>query len=92
VQLGERPAGELPALEAACLPAYVEGLAAEGVVVDLDLVRRAHALMMLLFAGLSAVPVELLDGPPTDDRVRIARERAGAARFMLDLADATAPV
>ena len=48
--------------------------------------------MMLLFAGLSAVPVELLDGPPTDDRVRIARERAGAARFMLDLADATAPV
>jgi hypothetical protein len=92
VQLGERAADELPALEAACLPAYVEGLAAEGVEVDLDVVRRAHALMMLLFAGLSAVPVELLDGPPTDDRVRIARERAGAARFMLDLADATAPV
>jgi hypothetical protein len=92
VQLGERPASELPALEAACLPAYVDGLRAEGVDVDLDLVRRAHALMMLLFAGLSTVPVELLDGPPTDDRVRIARERAGAARFMLDLADATAPV
>jgi hypothetical protein len=92
VQMGERPASELPALEAACLPAYVDGLRAEGVDVDLDLVRRAHALMMLLFTGLSALPVELLDGPPTDDRVRIARERAGAARFMLDLADATAPV
>ena len=92
VQLGERRADELPALEGACLPSYVEGLGAEGVDVDLDQVRRAHALMMLLFAGFSAVPFELLDGPPTDEKLRIARERAGAARFMLDLADTTAPV
>ncbi len=92
VQLGERPASELPTLESACLPAYVDGLRAEGVDVDLDLVRRAHALMMLLFTGLSALPVELLDGPPSEEKLRIARERAGAARFMLDLADATAPV
>ncbi len=92
VQLGERAAGELPALEEACLPAYVEGLAAEGVEIDLDVVRRAHALMMLLFTGLSAIPFELLEGAPTEEKVRVARERAAAARFMLDLADTTAPV
>lgn len=92
VQMGERAASELPALEAACLPAYVEGLAVEGVAVDLEVVRRAHALLMLLFTGLSAIPFELLDGQPTDEKVRVARERAAAARFMLDLADATATV
>ncbi len=89
VQMGERAASELPALEAACLPAYVEGLAVEGVTVDLDVVRRAHALLMLLFTGLSAIPFELLDGQPTEEKVRVARERAAAARFMLDLAAAT---
>ena len=30
VQIGRRPAATLPELEAACLPAYVEGLRAEG--------------------------------------------------------------
>src|SRR4051794_6026266 len=91
VQPGERPAGDLPAMEEACLTAYVEGLHAEGEAVDLDVVRRAHALMMLLHSGLSAVPFELLEGDPTAEKVRVARERAGLARFTLDLADATAP-
>jgi len=54
-------------------------------------VRRAHALMMLLFAGLSSVPFELMEGQPSAEKVRICRERAAAARFMLDLAAATAP-
>jgi len=56
VQLGERSADCLPALEARCLPAYVDGLCAEGLDVDLGVVRRAHALQMLLFSGLSALP------------------------------------
>jgi len=91
VQLGERPAAELPALEAACLPAYVEGLRAEGADVGLDVVRRSHALLMLLFSGLSAVPFELMEGEPTAEKFRVSRERAAAARFMLDLAAETAP-
>lgn len=92
VQTGERPAEELPALEAACLPAYVDGLRAEGVEVDLDVVRRAHALLLLLFAGLSSFPLELLEGPPTEDGLRVARAKAGLARFALDLAEATARI
>ncbi len=90
VQLGERPAACLPELEARCLPAYVEGLRAEGCQAGLDVVQRAHALQMLLFSGLSAIPFEHLGKPPTTELHRIADERAQAARFMLDLVAATA--
>jgi Ser/Thr protein kinase RdoA (MazF antagonist) len=90
VQMGERPADELPELEAACLAAYAEGLRAEGTEVPVHTVARAHALLALLFTGLSAVPFEHLGEPVTDELLRVARERAAAARFLLDLVDATA--
>ena len=90
VQMGERPANELADLEHACLPAYIEGLRAEGRIVDEELIRRAHALVMLLFSGYSAVPFEHLDRRPTGELHRIAMERAQSARFILDLVDATA--
>ena len=90
VQMGERPAAELPGLEAACLPAYVEGLRAEGTEVPLATVGRAHALLALLFSGLSAIPFEHLGEPVTDELMRVARERAAAAGFLLDLVDSTA--
>ena len=89
VQTGERPAACLPSLEQACVPAYVTGLADEGVVMSEDVVRRAHALEMLLFSGLSAVPFEHLDGPLTPGVTDLAAQRAHAARFVLDLVDAT---
>jgi hypothetical protein len=89
VQTGERPADELAELEAACAPAYVEGLREEGADVPLDIVQRAHALQSLLFAGLSAVPLENLGAPPTPELHRIAAERAQLATFLLDLVDST---
>lgn len=89
VQTGDRPASDLSVLEPECLAAYVEGLAAEGFAADLDTVRRAHALHMLLFSGLSSPPLERLDGPPTDELRRWTAERAAAARFMVDLVHAT---
>jgi hypothetical protein len=90
VQLGRRPASCLWPVERACTPAYVDGLWDEGCRVEAGVVRRAHALLMLIFSGLSAIPVEHLDAEPTPDLHRIAAERAAAARFMLDLVDATA--
>ena len=90
VQTGEREASSLPALDRACLTSYHQGLHDEGVDVDVDLLRRAHALLMLEFAGLSSVPFELLEAAPTDEGLRIATERAAAARFMLDLVADTA--
>lgn len=91
VQMGERPASDLPMLEAACLPAYVRGLHDEGCDVGVDVVRRAHALLMLMFSGFSAIPFEHLEQPPTPRLVAVARERAASARFILDLVAATAP-
>jgi hypothetical protein len=90
VQIGRRPASCLWPTENACLPAYVDGLRDEGCDVDAAIIRRAHALLMLLFSGLSALPIEHLAKPPTPELERIAVERAAAARFMLDLVDATA--
>jgi len=54
--------------------------------------RRSHALVMLLFSGLSAIPFELLGGPADVEAIRVARERALAARFILDLVDGTEPL
>ena len=85
VQLGERSATCLPALEAACLPAYVRGLHDEGCDIPLEVVRRSHALSMVLFSGVSAVPFEHLGTEPTPELQRIAGERAASARFILDL-------
>ena len=90
VQLGERPAAQLADLDELCLAAYVRGLAAEGCDVPLDLVRRVHALLMLLFAGLTAVPIELLFGGQAPGDVNVIRGRAAAAEHMLDLVQATA--
>jgi aminoglycoside/choline kinase family phosphotransferase len=90
VQTGQRPARELAELEAACVPAYVDGLGEEGADVRLGVVQRAHALQAVLFAGLSAVPLEHLCAVPTPELHRIAGERAQLATFLLDLVDATA--
>jgi hypothetical protein len=89
VQVGTRPAAELPALEEACLPAYVRGLRDEGCDVSLGVVRRNHALLMLVFSGLSAVPLEVLFGLPAPGSAAVVRERALAATFMLDLLEST---
>ena len=90
VQLGERPAAALPDDERECLAAYVAGLRAEGCAADVAPVERGLALGMLLFAALPSLPFELLDDPPTLAAVEIARQRADAARFVLDLVEATA--
>jgi hypothetical protein len=90
VQVGRRSAADLPALEEACLAAYVAGLRDEGCDVAADVVRRAHALQLLVFTGYSTLPFELLDGPPTPERLALSAERAAIARFSLDLVDASA--
>src|SRR3954454_14983332 len=92
VQMGERSADELVALDRACLPAYVRGLRDEGREVPEAVVARTHALLMLLFTGLSALPLEHLDGHPTPERMRVARERAASVRFILDRVAATRPL
>ena len=90
IQTGERPSKELAGLHAACLPAYVDGLRAEGLDVDEATVARANALLMLEFFALSAIPFEALGGEITPQVHHVAGERAQAARFVLELVHATA--
>lgn len=89
VQIGKRSAETLAEVDEAIIPAYVEGLRAEGCDIAEDVVRRAHAIRSLLMTGLSTVPVDLFDRPVTDDTLRVADNRALIARYCLDALEAT---
>jgi hypothetical protein len=91
VQAGQRPVAELPALEAACLPAYAAGVHAEGGTIDPTRFRRVHATLMTVFSALPALPLEHLHDPPTPHLQRVCRARAATARFVLDPLDSTHP-
>jgi hypothetical protein len=90
IQIGRRTAADLPELDSACVAAYAAGLRDEGLDLDEEVVRRAHALQLLLFTGLSTLPFEHLAAAPTEALHRLAAERAAIARFSLDLVEATA--
>ena len=90
VQVGRRTADDLAEVEDAIVPAYVEGMRAEGDDLPLHVVRRAHALQLMIFTGLSCLPVEHLASEPTPELHRLSAQRSGIARFSLDLLDATA--
>lgn len=89
IQMGRQSTSTLQAVEEAILPSYIEGLCAEGRDVPLDVVRRAHALHLMLFTGLSTLPLEHLDTDPTPALHTLAVNRASIARFSLDLLDGT---
>lgn len=89
VQLGRRAAATLAETDAAVVPAYVEGLAAEGMLVDPKLVTRLHALQMLIFSGLSSMPFEHLDAPPSPRLASLAADRAALATYCLNMVETT---
>lgn len=100
VQIGRRAAATLADVERACVPAYVDGLHDEGCDLPLDVVRRAHALQMLIFSGFSSFMLEGLLDPssggegttgtgPDAALLEQATERARITEFVLDLVDDT---
>jgi hypothetical protein len=89
VQTGRIAASSLGWIENAILPAYAEGVWAEGVEASEDALRRAHALHFMVFTGLSTLPLEYLGDEPMPDLHAVATERAAIARFALDLLDRT---
>ena len=89
VQIGRRSPSLLAETEAAIVPAYVAGLAEEGTRVDEDTVRRSHALLLMMFTGLSALPFDEIGSTPPGALNTLARDRAELARFCLDLVDST---
>ncbi|MBZ5740411.1 phosphotransferase [Nocardioides mangrovi] len=94
VQIGRRRApelGGLAALDDHLVAAYVDGLRDEGVDLPADLVRRAHALQLFVFTGMSAFPWEHLGAPVTDELLTLAGDRAALTTYSLDLLEATEP-
>ena len=89
VQIGRQPAAALAETEAAILTSYVLGLRDEGCEIPEDVVRRAHALQVLVFSGISSLPDQHLDSRPTASLHALAAERAALARFSLDLVEST---
>jgi hypothetical protein len=92
VQVGRRTGDDLQAVEETILPAYVDGLRAEGCDVTESVVRRSHALQLMIFTGFSCLPWEHLGSELTPELRHVAEQRAAIARFSLDLLDATEPV
>jgi hypothetical protein len=88
IQLGRLDADQLPVIEEAIAPAYVAGLRAEGCPITPDVVRRAHALQLVVFTGLSTIPFEHFDRQPTAALHSLAVDRAALSRFSLDLVGA----
>lgn len=101
IQVGRQDVADLPERAAACLEAYAAGLADEGLDVPFEEVRRGHALSLMLFNGLTALPTEMLwehaareeaGGVDADFLATLdhwARQRAGIARYSLDVLAAT---
>lgn len=74
IDLGRSPASSLAHRQAVALPAYAEGLAAEGVPVGPDVLLRAHRVQAALTDAVSAVPLERLGEDPRT-LVPVVRER-----------------
>lgn len=89
VQIGKRPGDDLQERDEACLAAYVRGLREEGENLPEADVRRAHALQLQIFTGLSILPFEFLGAPPTPELLQLSQVRATIARYSLDLIEAT---
>lgn len=89
IQLGRQGVPSLETIDEAILPSYVDGLRAEGSEISLDTVRRAHALHLMLYTGLSTVPFEHLGEATTPALQQLSADRAAIARFSISLLDAT---
>jgi hypothetical protein len=81
------PVSQLPAIADVILPAYVEGLAAEGVNADLEDVRYAFAGYLLIRSGFDGFLYSLLGhGVDDADARRAFDDRVGLAGFIADYA------
>lgn len=90
VQIGRRRAEGLAELDEALVTAYVAGLRAEGCDVPESVVRRAHALCLVVMTGLSTLPFDLFERPVDEESLQMAADRAELARYALDLLERTA--
>ncbi|WP_194909295.1 phosphotransferase [Catenulispora rubra] len=80
-------ADRLPVISSIILAAHADGLAAEGHDATRDQIRGGYLSGLVLRSAFSAIPLETLAGPPTDELVAFWTERLRMTRVLLDLAD-----
>ena len=93
IQVGRQDATDLPERAEACVAAYADGLADEGLELPLEQVRRGHAVSLMLFNGLPSLPSEASAASTMDEAAfdHWTRQRAGIARYALDVLARTEP-
>ena len=79
-------ADDLRAVHEVIVDPFTEGLNADGHVATAEQVRYGYLGSMLLRSAFSALPIELLGMPPTDELAALFEQRVRLTRFMLDLA------
>ncbi len=77
---------ELPAIDAAIFPAYLDGLAAEDYKVDPAQVRAGYVGGLAARSALCAIPVEKLGQAPTAELTELFVDRLKLTRLMVDMA------
>jgi len=85
---GTLPADRLPEISSAILVAHADGLAAEGHRATIDQIRGGYLSGLVLRSAFSAIPLERLAEPPTDQLVEHWADRLRMTRALLDLANA----
>jgi Phosphotransferase enzyme family len=76
---------DLPALHELLVQAYVAGLGDEGYRLDEDVVRAGMDTGLSVRSAFTALPLERLDEPITDDLRRVFAGRIALTRYLVDL-------
>lgn len=82
---GQLTTAELPALRDAIAPAYAAGLAAEALPVDESAVRYAMDGGLVARSAFTALPLERLAEPVTDELADLVTARLRLTRYLVDL-------
>lgn len=82
---GEMDPAALHTVHSAILPAYIDGLAAAGMAVDPADVERGYLSGLLLRSGFTAIPLEQLGAPTSDQSIALWADRLRMTRAILDL-------
>lgn len=88
---GTLPADELPAIHETLVPAFLAGLQEHGGDASADEVAYGYIGSLVVRAGLTSLPYELLGPPatlgasPAEEPWELFRQRAALTRFLVDL-------
>jgi len=82
---GQLDIATLPALHDVLVAAYRAGVAEEGLAVDQELVARGMNGGLVVRSAFTALPLERLSEPITDDFAKFVRQRLQLTRYLVDL-------